>query len=424
MLICMSTVRVPGISKVMKTTLSFSLITAAVLAASAEAAWQRIGALDHRPVDLASESISGTSIASSSGIGQPENLISDDVALVSRVGTGSSELVVNVGHLANIHLAAIMNDGVEGRLAVSGSVDQKTWNNLGEAVFTPADREVAIKFASSQAKYVRLQFDLSKGGTVRSLSVYGSTTAREFAVAPGGPSDSSAVNAGGGLGGAQIVYIDPNPSGSDEMAAKYNRFDFPESPDRFRTVIYDFGSDRFITEVGSVHSARPVRFYAYTFKDKQFPEKEDWRGRMSFDPSVFETQKPDLVVDDPQGVGYVKGTLGKAVSARYVALRWEPDFNPPRFQVGRVAVTIKSKGKASFQPGAGTGAGGGQSGTDGSDGQSGQTVGDSAVMAVTNPFAFTSGGFGGGGSVSNPNQGNGNNNQTPRPRPRPRPRSP
>ncbi len=417
----------------MKAKFYILILAVATAAATTQAAWQRLGGSVKRPVDLASASIEGVSVSNSRGIGQPENLVSDDVSASSLVGTGSSEAVFNLGRQTNIHLAGITNDGAEGRIAVAGSVDQQTWTNLGQSVFTPADRLVNVKFASAQVKYVRIQFDLAKGGTVRSLELFGTETAEEFDLQDGAPSDSSSIDAGGGLGGTRIIYIHPDTKGPDELATKYNRFDFPESEERFRTIIYDLGKERLITELGSVHSARPVRFYAYTFKDQQLPEKEDWRGRMSFDPSVFETREPDLMVEDKQGRGYLNAKLAKPVTARYIAMRWEPDFNPPAFAVAGPKITVKSKGKAKPKnlaggAGAGAGAGAGSGSGEGTSNSGGSMTGDSAQPAVTNPFAFTSAGFGGGGGgssgVSNPGSNNGGNNQTARPRPRPRPRSP
>jgi len=346
------------------------------------------------------------------------------------VGTGSSEAIFSLGRQTNIHLAGISNDGAEGRIAIAGSVDQNTWTNLGQSVFTPADRLVNVKFASAQVKYVKVQFDLAKGGTVRALELFGTETADDFELQDGTASDSSSVDAGGGLGGTRIIYIHPDTKGPDELATKYNRFDFPESEERFRTIIYDLGKERVISELGSVHSARPVRFYAYTFKDQQLPEKEDWRGRMSFDPTVFESRQPDLMVEDNQGRGYVNAKLAKPVSARYIAMRWEPDFNPPAFSVTGPKITVKSKGKAkpknNVAGGGGAGAGGG-SGEGTANNGGGNTTGDPSQPAVTNPFAFTSAGFGGGGGsggVNQPSSNSGNNNQAARPRPRPRPRSP
>jgi hypothetical protein len=399
-------------------------LLAVLSAATADAAWQRLGGPDNRPVDLASTSIADVSISSSAGVGQPENLISDDASAASRVGPGTSEAVLNLGRQTNIHFAGIANDGAEGRVAIAGSVDQKSWTVLGQSIFTPADRLVNIKFATAQVKYVKVQFDLAKGGSLRALELFGTDSGDDFILDDGSPNDPGGTDVGGGLGGTRVIYVHPDTKGSDDLVTKYNRFDFPESEERFRTVIYDLGKERMISELGSVHSARPVRFYAYTFRDQQLPEKQDWRGRMSFDATVFETRQPDLKVEDNQGLGYLNAKLSKPVYARYVAMRWEPDFNPPAFSVGGPKIITKSKSKAKPKNLAGGGGGGGGAG----EGGSGPAVGDAAQTAVTNPFAFTSAGFGGGGGtggVGNNNPNN-NNNSSPssRPRPRPRPRSP
>lgn len=416
------------VATTMKAKFYLPLLAVSIATATANAAWQRLGGSDKRPVDLASTSISDVSVQGSSGVGQPENMISDDVAASSLVGAGSSEATFSLGRQTNIHLVGITNDGAEGRIAIAGSVDQKAWTNLGQSVFTPADRLVNVKFASAQVKYVKLQFDLAKGGTIRALELFGNETGDDFTMEDGAPGDPSTADVGGGLGGTRIIYIHPDAKGPDELATKYNRFDFPESEERFRTIIYDLGKERIISELGSVHSARPVRFYAYTFRDQQLPEKEDWRGRMSFDPTVFDTRKPDLVVEDNQGRGHLTAKLNKPVSARYIAMRWEPDFNPPAFTISGAKIKVKSKGKAKPKnTTAGGGAGAGAVGGEGGNNNSGNNTGDAAQPAVTNPFAFTSAGFGGGGGtggVNQPNNNSGGNQSSARPRPRPRPRSP
>ena len=403
----------------MKAKIYIPVLALTLGAVTVDAAWQRIGGIDKRPTDLASSSIKGVSVVGSNGsIGQPENLIADDVSSSTRVGAGGSDAIIQLHHQTNVDVVAFVNDGIEGRVAVAASADNKAWNSIAQSVITPADRQVSIKFASVQAKYVKLQFDLSKGGSVRSLGIFGSETDSDFSIEDAPPSSGSSVNAAGGLGGTRVIYMHPDSKGSDEEAAKYNRFEFPESPEAFRTIIYDFGKERTIAEVGSVHSARPVRFYAYTFRDQELPEKEDWRGRMSFDPSAFETQKPAVVVEDTKGLGFVKARLDKAVKARYIALRWEPDFNPPGFGVSGVSVMISSTGQASSS-GAGSGSG---SGTGSGNGNGSQTQGDAAQTSVTNPFSFTSGGAAGSGATST------NRPKPtpvrPAPKPRPRPRSP
>jgi hypothetical protein len=72
------------------------------------------------------------------------------------------------------------------------------------------------------------------------------------------------------------------------------------------------------------YSQRPVRIEVFAFD--QLPEKKDWRGKLTLDPAVFDTIKPVAVGEDAKGVGHIKITPSKPVSARYIALRFEPNY--------------------------------------------------------------------------------------------------
>lgn len=385
----------------MKSTLLAVFLGCSLAAPSAHAAWQRLGGLDKRPVNNADSSIADVKIASSSGIGQPENLLRSEATSFAKLPAGASEAVINLGRQVVTNYVTFTNDGAEGRISVSSSGDQHAWAPLSQAVFTSADRIVSLKFAGAQNKYVRLEFDLAKAGSIRELGVYGTDTDYDFRVRET-PNSPGPMNVAGGLGGSRVIYVNPSPAGGDEQAEKFNKFEFPETTDKFRTVIYDLGQPRTLTEIGSVHSPRPVRLTAYTFET--LPEKEDWRHRKSFDPSVFETIKPVAVAEDTRGVGYVKAKLAKSVRARYIALRWEPDFNPPGFSVSGVQVSASGLSAGRYDPGSGgpgAGANGnGQGGAGGNGpGQNGQGGGngngDSWFPQFANPFSFGSAGFGG-----------------------------
>ena len=419
----------------MKSTLLTVFLGCSLVAPSSQAAWQRLGGLDKRPVNNADANINGTKVSSSNGVGQPENLLRSDPGSASKVPAGASDAVINLGRQVVSNFVTFTNDGAEGRVSVSSSTDQHAWAPLAQAVFTTADRSVQLRFAGVQAKYVKLEFDLSKGGVVRSLGIFGTDTDFDFKIRED-KSSTSTTNVSGGLGGGRVIYINPSPAGGDELAEKYNKFDFPETTDKFRTVIYDLGQARTLTEIGSVHSPRPVRLLAYAFEDK-LPEKEDWRHRRSFDPAIFDTMKPVAVAEDSRGVGYIKAKLAKSIRVRYVALRWEPDFNPPAFSVSGVSIGASGLGQASYSPGQGgpgaggpgggvgngPGTGGGQTGggTGGTGAGGGASGSDWVNAAFSNPFnpfnsaglPFTSGVRATGAGNGKGNQGNGKGNGGP-----------
>jgi hypothetical protein len=86
-----------------------------------------------------------------------------------------------------------------------------------------------------------------------------------------------------------------------------------------------------MNEFSSVHSPSPVRFEVFAFE--KLPEKEDWRGRLAFDPADFNNAKPVVAYEDKVGTGNIKVKPSQPVKTRYLALRWEPDFNPPAFLI-------------------------------------------------------------------------------------------
>lgn len=330
----------------------------------ANAAWQRLSAAQKRSVNLAVNAIQGTKIIAANGIGQVDSLISDDPTLGSTVSTGSSQAVIDMGKQRVLEMVAFINDGAEGRSTISGSSDSKNWVPLGHAMFTPADRRVTIAFAGTQAKYLKVSYELSRGGAVRSFQVFGASTDKDFGVKQNSSGRGGVkLNLANAMGGSRVVYAYPTPSRSGDSSARQDSFSFPESQEKYRTIIYDLGQVRMVSEFGSVHSPRPVRFEVYTFT--QLPEREDWRGRVSFDPKTFEGMTPVAKVEDPRGMGYIKVKTDKPIQARYVALRWEPDFNPPPFEVG--GTMIGGEGCDPPQENQG-GNGGDQSGNGGSDG--------------------------------------------------------
>lgn len=317
---------------IMKLAPTIVILGSLLTAGSIHAKWSRIPIVKERPVDIAINGPHSTaSLDSSSGFGQADAVLSDDITAPATVSAGKSFVVINLGKPVLISQSSFVNDGIEGRATLSASADKNGWAVLEEKVFSAADRTVEFKFAGMQAKFIKLELALSKGGMIRALQFFGGQTDKGYAVKQdkdgkqGKPMDLI-----GGLGGARIIYAAPKPANGLDTAVTYNKFAFPESDEKYRTVIYDFGQLRILNEFASVHSPRPVRFEVFAFDN--LPEKEDWRGRLAFDPTEFNAKSPVAVAEDTRGLGSLKAKPAKPVKTRYLALRWEPEFNPPDFQ--------------------------------------------------------------------------------------------
>lgn len=332
---------------------AFGLLVSLILAGTAtsgQAGWQRVARMEHDHVEASAPFAHGKSpgcrVVSSKGIGKADALASHDPVDAATLGAGDSEAVLSLGHQEVIHGVSFANDGIEGRLIAQGSQDQKSWVNLVSVTFTPADRFVDGEWAGTMAKYVKISFALTRGGSIRDFEVHGQDSDQDYDLIPAAEGTKGMkINLADGIGGTRVIYVHPTPANSAKIGTHdkgHQPFQFPESNEKYRTIIYDLGQTRRVSEFGSVHSPRPVRFQVYAFT--QLPETQDWRGRLTFDPKAFEETKPIAEVEDKRGVGYIKVRTKSPVSARYVALRWEPDFNPPAFTVGGVNVSTEDYG--------------------------------------------------------------------------------
>jgi hypothetical protein len=304
---------------------SFTFAVALAALGTAQAGWNRSPYTETRPVDLAAMAIPGTKLVSSEGLGNPQWLIGSSLDEAVTLGAGKSSAVIQLMSQQNIHTAAFNNDGAEGKLTISGSADNKDWSLLGSAVFSAKDRVAQIYFAAATVKYVRASFDSAKGGTIRAFEVFGESTDRDFSMIPKDlTAGGQTVNLASAVSGARAIYAFPTPAHVGELNYLHGVFKFPVSREKYRTIIYDLGGVRTVKNFATSYSLRPMRVEVVAFD--ALPEKKDWRGKLTFDPAIFNTVKPVAVGEDAKGVGHLKITPEKAVTARYIALRFESNY--------------------------------------------------------------------------------------------------
>jgi hypothetical protein len=308
----------------------FTLVALASLTLQTQAKWSKLPSVEERPVSIASI-LTGTTVHGSKGIDPANALLLTDPVKPVNLNAGQSEAILKFAKQSVIKSVSFVNDGTEGRVALSTSVDGSAWKAVDSQTFTQVDRLIKVSGGAAQGRFLKLQFDLVSGGVIRSFQAIGTATESNIKVSQSEDGSGVPVNFAAGVGGGRLLYISPELFGSRNEAVKSNILQFPESDDKYRTAVYDLGQIRSLNEFGSVHSPRPVRFSVYAFDS--LPEKEDWRGRLAFDPTVFDTSEPVAKAEDSSGAGFLKVKPKKTVKSRYIALRWEPDFNPPAFNV-------------------------------------------------------------------------------------------
>lgn len=314
----------------------FTLVAIASLSLQTQAKWSKLPAVEAKPVSSATI-LAGTTVYDSKGLDPANALLMGDPVRAVNLPSGQSEVALKFVKQSVVKGASFVNEGSEGKVAMTTSTDGKTWSPIANRVFSSSDRLVQIDGGSAQGRYLRLQFDLVRGGAIRGFQSLGTLTDGNYTVTQNSDGTGAPVNFAAGIGGGRLLYVSPELFGSRNDAARSNVIEFPESDEKYRTAVYDLGQVRTLNEFGSVHSPRPVRFSVYAFEN--LPEKEDWRGRLAFDPTVFDSTEPVAKGEDAAGTGMVKIKPRKEVKSRYIALRWEPDFNPPAFTSYSVSIT-------------------------------------------------------------------------------------
>lgn len=311
----------------MKTSYLVAVLASLCMTGVASAAWLRLPAAESPSVNLASRNVLGTTITASGGVTNAEVLIGDDPSASASLAAGKSELILSLTEQLLVDAVSFVNDGVAGKVVVSGSADQKEWTALAQASFTDADRHVPIRFAGAQMKYVRLAFETGKGATIRSLHLGGAnklTDYKAFTVPEGG-NKAVEIDATTLAKSSRPIYMYPTPTNAGEADGSRQTFKFPKSKERYRTVIYDLGMVRTIKKFNAAYSRVPTRLEVFTFE--QLPEKKDWRGKMTLDPVVFDTTKPVASGEDARGEGSIQLAPQQPVKAQFVALRFEPNYH-------------------------------------------------------------------------------------------------
>jgi hypothetical protein len=314
----------------MKKASALALIATGGMFTIAVAKWSRLPGTENTATNM-SMVLSGAMVSKSEGLTDAKGLVSGDGTRGVRLSAGRNQAIIRFSTQAVIETASFVNDGLEGKVEASISADGENWNSFDSSVFTPADRLVKLEAAAVQGGYLKLDIDSVRAGTIRSFKVIGSDNVSMYEVTQSDSDAGPMVNFASGIGGGRLIYINPDAYVLQSESNRFNRMSFPESDEKFRTAVYDLGTVRRLKEFSSVHSARPVRYEVYAFET--LPEKEDWRGRLTFDPSAFDRSEPVAKGEDTQGSGNIKVKPDREVKARYVAMRWEPDFNPPAFDV-------------------------------------------------------------------------------------------
>ena len=146
----------------------YVLLASACLLTVSVAKWSKIPGVENKPVNM-SLSVAGTSVASSSGINPSSGLVSGDPLRAINIDAGKTEAILKFAVQSFVDKAIFVSDGLEGKVSASTSSDGKAWNASTSVLFAPSQRNVTLDLGRAQGRYLRLEFELIRGGSIRSF---------------------------------------------------------------------------------------------------------------------------------------------------------------------------------------------------------------------------------------------------------------
>ena len=261
-------------------------------------------------------------------------LIMDDDTLSVPLTEGQTTFIITLPTTSLVDRFSFVNENATARgklkIAVSNynlPATSPKWTEVdGDIPFTNK-RLFNVSMMGVEARYVKLSFNVEKGGRIAALGLYGDETLQRFAQRQsqlGVVANNSAVsrrledrlnfNFANLYAEARVVYVSSGPAPSARrMIDDDSETGFRFSPsDPHPTVIVELNESERLNRVSALYEMASGRMDVYLL------------DKLNQDPGNLGGAKPVASVTDDSGDGKAAVDFDPQ-GARYVALRWTPD---------------------------------------------------------------------------------------------------
>ena len=264
-------------------------------------------------------------------------LLSGDPAATYALPAGTTTLLVALPQIENVGSISFLNEGAKGSVTVATSnaklpADSPQWHNALQQELSAEG--IDAKVGPSEAKYVRLTFNITQPGKISGFGVYSTPQVSDFTRSRS--SKTAADDKTGSFGliaynhtdihaKARALYVS---SGSDVKQANNMIDDQPATSYSFAaedgtpTTVIDLGAASNIRRVSAVYSARPGKMNFYVMQS--LPKTTGAAPQtLTVDDATLGSMAPVASFEDD-------GTQGRAsveipqTTGRYLMVRWTP----------------------------------------------------------------------------------------------------
>src|SRR3954464_16052291 len=275
-------------------------------------------------------------------------LLAGDPTAGYSLPNGSTTVLVSLGKVENIDSISFLDQGAKGHLTIAASnakvpVDSPQWNNIAEQDLT--GDAVKIKVGPSEAKYLRLTFNINESGRVADLGIYSTPTVAAFTMPHSrkGESKSESVamvsyNVTDLHARARAVYVS---SGEDVKQANNMIDDQPGTvynfapPDAAPPAVVDLGKITKLRRISALYSPGHGTLDFYILQTLPGGPQAASAKSLQLDESTLSGMQRVGSVSD-QGTGRAAVDFPET-TGRYILLKWTPAEPGTSFSVAEIA---------------------------------------------------------------------------------------
>ncbi|HJT82341.1 MAG TPA: hypothetical protein VJ719_14195 [Chthoniobacterales bacterium] len=328
---------------------------------------------------------------------------------------GTTSVLVSLGKVENIDSVSFLQQNTKGRVTIATSnaklpADSPQWNTIAEQDLT--SDSVKVKIGPSEAKYLRLTFNVTEPGRIADLGVYSTPTVSAFTMprARKTASDSLAMvsyKVSDLHAKARAVYVS---SGEDVKQANNMIDDQPGTvynfapPDAAPTAVVDLGKATKLRRISALYSPGRGKLDFYVLQSLPGgPQAASAKSLQLDEASMAGMQQVGSVNDEGSGRAAVDFP---ETTGRYILLKWTPAEPSAPFSVAEIAAfggekreNLVAANTPAEGPGHDTMAGDGKTVLDGKDfkdmadakdiPEEGPAEGPGSALPPPPPFVFT-----------------------------------
>jgi hypothetical protein len=293
-------------------------------------------------------------------------LLCDDPTTGYVLPAGHSSLLISLSNIENVDHLAFLNEGAAGDFTVAVAnanmpAQSPEWRSAGNGQMTRGP--VALQVGPGEAKYVRIDFNLTAPGRIAAFGIYATPALSDFTMPRPRKASFAETSPGFALINFSLSDLHLRARGLYASSGDLERIsemidDQPGTAYEFAaadpapTALIDLGRERNVSRISAVFAEQPGAIEFYLLKDlpaDSAVEGSDLRpvanaGQTQSAEFPNSLKLSEETIGRWKPVGSVEGANGRAavdfpaVTGRYVMLRWRPAAGGQNaFSVAQVA---------------------------------------------------------------------------------------